>query len=190
MAIRYKQCPQCGSSKVLDIMYGMPTMEAFEMYERGEIKLGGCCITGEDPQYYCRECENEWAREAAIKHAYREIRGIKAIIHNDFQSVIEITIDFENGHAKWIHHVSDEKSVGEQRLTPKQQEVIRKEFKRVKMLNWKAKYVNADLSDGPQWQLEIIRTGRTLKKWGDNAGPTQWAAFYNVITQVSGKGLD
>ena len=129
MAIRYKQCPQCGSTKVLDIMYGMPTMEAFAMYERGEIKLGGCYITGEDPQYYCRECENEWDREAAIKHAYREIRGIKVTIHNYSQNNLEITIDFENGNAKWIHHGSDEKRVGEQRLTPKQQEVIRKEFR-------------------------------------------------------------
>lgn len=186
MAIRYKQCPKCGSSNVLDIMYGMPTMEVFEMYERGEIKLGGCCVTGEDPQYYCRDCENEWDREAAIKHAYRTIRGVNVKIDNDSQGAIEVAIDLEQGTVKWLHNRADGQESGERRLTPKQQALIRKEFRRVNLLNWQTKYVNNDCTNGPNWQLEIMRTGRKLKKSGHHAGPTQWSDFCKVIRQTLG----
>ena len=60
MAINYKKCPRCGSLNTIKIIYGMPTHDAFLMAEEGEIKLGGCCITDSDPEYYCKNCENEW----------------------------------------------------------------------------------------------------------------------------------
>ncbi len=42
--------PACRSTKI----YGYPAYEAFEAAERGEIVLGGCCITGNDPERACR----------------------------------------------------------------------------------------------------------------------------------------
>lgn len=62
MAINYKKCPICGSLNAIKILYGMPTHDAFLMAEEGKIKLGGCCITDSDPEYYCKDCENEWDR--------------------------------------------------------------------------------------------------------------------------------
>ncbi len=62
MAINYKRCLKYGSLNVIKILYGMPTHEAFLMAEEGKIKLGGCCITGTDLEYYCKDYENEWDR--------------------------------------------------------------------------------------------------------------------------------
>lgn len=51
-------CPECDAGKnVIPIVYGKPGRELIEREERGEIKLGGCCVTNESARYYCRECD-------------------------------------------------------------------------------------------------------------------------------------
>ncbi|WP_353892887.1 hypothetical protein PRVXH_002274 [Proteinivorax hydrogeniformans] len=47
----------------------MPTHEAFMLSKEGKIKFGGCCITDTDPEYFCKESECEWDKEAALNHA-------------------------------------------------------------------------------------------------------------------------
>ena len=46
-------CPECGQvGTVRKIIYGMPGPDFdFEKYE-----VGGCVVTGHDPQHACREC--------------------------------------------------------------------------------------------------------------------------------------
>jgi hypothetical protein len=53
-------CPSCGSNKVVPILFGYPTEEAFEEAARGEIVLGGCCIMGDgsDPKWQCLQCDD------------------------------------------------------------------------------------------------------------------------------------
>jgi hypothetical protein len=54
-------CPECGSSEgVVPIIYGYPGEELVEAAERGEVKLGGCIVTGDDPGWYCKSCECSW----------------------------------------------------------------------------------------------------------------------------------
>jgi len=53
-------CPACGSADVLPIEYGLPTPELAEEAKRGEVVLGGCCVTEFDPQWFCKACEHEW----------------------------------------------------------------------------------------------------------------------------------
>jgi len=55
-----RKCPKCGSSNTVKILYGYPTEEAFLLAEEGKIKLGGCCVFSENPEYYCKDCEQEW----------------------------------------------------------------------------------------------------------------------------------
>ena len=51
-------CPTCGAPGVL-IVYGMPGPELFNAAERGEILIGGCVITGDDPTHGCA-AGHEW----------------------------------------------------------------------------------------------------------------------------------
>ena len=55
-------CPRCGSNTVLPILYGLPAGEAVEEAKRGEIALGGCCISDDMPQWHCSECEHRWGK--------------------------------------------------------------------------------------------------------------------------------
>jgi hypothetical protein len=48
-------CPICKQSdQVIDIVYGLPTKEAFEEADEGSLYLGGCIEFGNDPKYYCK----------------------------------------------------------------------------------------------------------------------------------------
>ena len=54
-----KICPKCGEKELVEVLYGLPTEEAFEASLKGLIKLEGCCLpegyNGEDI-YYCNNC--------------------------------------------------------------------------------------------------------------------------------------
>ena len=54
-----RKCPQCGSSRIANILYGMPEFspEFEKRIEDGKIALGGCCISNDDPVWKCVECE-------------------------------------------------------------------------------------------------------------------------------------
>ena len=53
-----KQCPRCGSRDVAEYRFGMPVFsgELMDQIKKKEIKLGGCCVSGNDPQYHCNAC--------------------------------------------------------------------------------------------------------------------------------------
>jgi hypothetical protein len=57
--LKPEKCPKCGSARVADILFGYPAfspkLEAD--LKEGRISLGGCCISGADPQWQCVECE-------------------------------------------------------------------------------------------------------------------------------------
>jgi hypothetical protein len=55
-----KTCPQCQSKNVIPILYGMPSFEAWKKELKGLIRLGGCELFGDDPQWYCKDCKKEF----------------------------------------------------------------------------------------------------------------------------------
>lgn len=57
------ECPDCGSTSVARIVYGMPTRETDEAVRRGEAVLGGCVVMGDgaEPVWWCRACESEFS---------------------------------------------------------------------------------------------------------------------------------
>ena len=53
-------CPQCNKENTVPIVYGlifdiMPNEEDEEDYE-----AGGCVVTDNDPDYFCRDCGHKW----------------------------------------------------------------------------------------------------------------------------------
>jgi len=54
-------CPNCKSSRpVIPIAYGMPPPDIMEKATKGKVVIGGCCLFGNDPNWYCKKCEKEW----------------------------------------------------------------------------------------------------------------------------------
>ena len=69
MTSKPDKCPECGSKKVASILYGLPMFDE-ELKRRinaGEIVLGGCCVTGDDPLWRCVDCHHHWGKEQAGK---------------------------------------------------------------------------------------------------------------------------
>ena len=56
-----KTCPKCSSKEnIVPIRYGMPGPEMQQDFYEGKIKLGGCSIVENAPEWYCNKCENEF----------------------------------------------------------------------------------------------------------------------------------
>ena len=49
-------CPDCMSRDIVPIVYGLPGIQLHHAALRGEVLLGGCVISGDDPQWICRVC--------------------------------------------------------------------------------------------------------------------------------------
>lgn len=60
------ECPKCGSKDIAEILWGMPVYDEKLIHdlEEGRIVLGGCCITGEDPDWHCNDCGYEFGAMA------------------------------------------------------------------------------------------------------------------------------
>ena len=59
------QYPVCGSTKIARILYGLIAMnkELEKLLDSGDIVLGGCIITGDDPVWVCRNCGKEFYKK-------------------------------------------------------------------------------------------------------------------------------
>jgi len=52
-----RTCPSCAAEVTpVPIVYGYPTFETFEAAEAGHLQLGGCVVTGDDPEFACPSC--------------------------------------------------------------------------------------------------------------------------------------
>lgn len=56
---RFK-CPQCKQKAGVNILYGHPSDEAFQLAERNEAVLGGCMQQMGDPDRQCLGCGHQW----------------------------------------------------------------------------------------------------------------------------------
>jgi hypothetical protein len=56
--IKPTKCPKCSSTRVARIQYGYPVIseEDRRKIDAGEIILGGCFISGDDPKWECADC--------------------------------------------------------------------------------------------------------------------------------------
>lgn len=67
MVTRKYICPSCHHQAGVPILYGMPSGEAAQMSERGEIALGGCEIDVEGAERKCTNCGHEWRIRRLVK---------------------------------------------------------------------------------------------------------------------------
>ena len=57
---RRPHCPDCNSDDVAKIVYGYPDLDLILQAGDRRLKLGGCCVTEDDPEWHCWQCEREW----------------------------------------------------------------------------------------------------------------------------------
>lgn len=59
-------CPECGSTEVIPIAYGLPAHSLVEAAPRGEVEIGGCLISDDDPTHACRTCGHRFRRRGRL----------------------------------------------------------------------------------------------------------------------------
>ena len=62
-------CPICTKAKLVPIVYGLPGMELRRDSEMGLVSLGGCVVTGSDPELECLGCEARFMRDGELMAA-------------------------------------------------------------------------------------------------------------------------
>ena len=55
-----QKCPECGSAKVAEIVYGYPSSDWEKDVDSGKVVLGGCCIPPDPHSWQCQSCDHEW----------------------------------------------------------------------------------------------------------------------------------
>jgi len=69
-------CPTCRKFVIpIPIAYGYPSHDLFEDADAGRVQLGGCVVTGDDPEWACPECEAPLFEDKDHERRYR--RGIE-----------------------------------------------------------------------------------------------------------------
>ncbi len=55
-------CPYCKSMRCASIEYGFREIdeELKRKLDTEKVVLGGCCVTGDDPQWLCLNCGHKW----------------------------------------------------------------------------------------------------------------------------------
>ena len=55
-------CPKCESDNIASYQYGFVEMypELKKNIDKGKVVLGGCCVTDDDPDRHCNDCEYDW----------------------------------------------------------------------------------------------------------------------------------
>jgi hypothetical protein len=152
------------------------------------LTLGGCCVGENDPEFYCKDCENEWDKEQAVDIAYQKIKGIKAFVGGYFGPSYLVEIDLLNRNLNWIHwEEGKEIDTYQKTITVKTADSFIDQLKSVNLLDWKYKYEEPDVCDGTGWSIEIFREGRNLVKSGSNAFPDEWDDFCSIIGKVANR---
>ncbi len=55
-------CPACAKAKLVPIAYGFPMGKTVQDSELGILSIGGCVVTGNDPELECRGCKEKFMR--------------------------------------------------------------------------------------------------------------------------------
>ena len=53
------ECSSCRGKRFGSYLYGFiaPDENLFGRMDRGEVRLGGCCIESDSPRWFCRVCD-------------------------------------------------------------------------------------------------------------------------------------
>lgn len=187
------KCPKCGSKEVAPILHGMPAWseDLEQKLNNRELYLGGCCLTGADPDYHCFGCKKDFGTPPILlskrgMEDYREIvTSVRFCDGGYFDGYPEIRI--EKKSTGILLDVRPGFSTPDSFL---QRPMAENEWKtlldhlygKLYLHEWKKTFLNLDILDGEQWELEIhLTNGRVRNYHGSNAFPPYWSKLKAVF---------
>lgn len=193
-----KKCPACGSTDIVKILYGMPTHEAYEAAERGELVIGGCCVLDIKPTKHCKACGQDFGGENLFR--LTQLTSLEFFVGGYFGTSHFISINGKRKnklirYAKTpggmyvdLKHPKNEINfhpdiiLKEIPLTSEQWLAFIDEISALEIACWKDKYYDNDICDGTQWELEVRFPNRNkISKSGSNEYPPYWNKFMKIM---------
>lgn len=200
------KCPACGSKDIIKILYGMPSYEAHLASEKGELMLGGCCISDINPNKHCKSCGKDFASKdmfyllgmTSFEFFLGGYFGPSHFIYIDGKQENKI-IRYAKAHGGIYVDLKDPKNemdlnpdilIKEISLKPEEWFGFIEELKSVEIDNWKDKYIDKDILDGIQWEIIIeFNENDKIKKYGSNKYPPYWSKFIKTIKYYVGEDI-
>ena len=189
------KCPKCGSKRVAPILYGMPAYdeELQRQLENEELYLGGCLMSEDAPEYHCFECGKDVASHPVLLNKrtkemedYRDI--VTSVRFSDggfFEGYPEVLIQRKKNRI-WVevrpgHRPPDAQLLREMTET-EWKELLDKLYCKMYLHEWKKDYIDPNILDGEQWELELKLTNRRVRNYsGSNAFPPYWRELKRIF---------
>lgn len=114
--------------------------------------------------------------------------GLRASVEGYFGGYYDVMIHYQNKKLTWKYSLdgdSIEKELSDTDIT-----TFMSGLKVVDLLKWKRRYEEPNMLDGTQWEVEIIREKRNLKRSGSNKFPAEWEYFCKLIRTISGSEFE
>ena len=180
------QCPQCLSTSVARILYGLPafTPELEEQLEKGEVHLGGCVISDDDPEYHCNGCGHEF---------YIEMSNSTQYAPDSFEAFIggymgeSYGIQWKQGKL-WYEHFArgyEKQETTKLDISPKDWQRFWATLDRLSVWKWDTRY-ECPMVDGTHWSLKIGYEGKSIDASGSNAYPPAFEKFCAAVSRLVG----
>lgn len=186
------KCPRCGGTETAPIMYGMPAFsdELEQTIQNCKIVLGGCCVSEVSPKYHCFGCDKDFGTPPILlsKRGLEQYEDIVTSIRfsdggyfDGYPEVVmkkskdTILVDVRPGF-------STEGMLHREMPEDEWRKVISKLYEHLYVHEWKKRFVDSDIFDGEQWELEVQLTGGRKRTYcGSNAFPPLWKELKNVF---------
>lgn len=170
-----KVCPQCGSKKVIPIVYG-------DLEPYGE------------SYFTCKVCH--WIGKGIIfdKHPYQWLLKLRIILEGfGTGSFLELEMDLIKEKIIWQKRESyySETEKVEKKLLPPEIKRIEAGLMKCDILTWERNYDHFICLDGTSWsiKMEFGLEREIVRKSGCNQYPPQWKSFCKTLENAMGKPI-
>lgn len=180
-------CPQCGSSNVARILWGMPafTPALEEDLEQGKVVLGGCCIAEPTPKYHCKDCDEDIIYPFDVQLENTEYFEFQ--IGGFFCGFSRIMVE-RCGHvctAAYAPGFANPEDATKIEIPEEMFFKFLKSVYNVGLWEWEDEYVDPDVLDGTQWTIRVRMQNQEEHEWyGSNAYPAVWKKFIRAVNRL------
>ena len=178
------RCPYCGSRNTARILYGLPAFseELNREMENGKVVPGGCDISGNKPEYQCKDCSKKFGKAPVFsvrgrKYTPDDLAGIEFEDGGFFGGYHTVSIlRNESSYELSVQHSYGAYDPYVRGFQKREWDSLKKTlFDHLFVHEWKRSYVDWSILDGEQWSLELtFSDGRHRRIYGSNAYPALW----------------
>lgn len=179
-----KICPICGGKNISKILWGMPlwTPKLEQDLESKKVVLGGCCITDNDPTYYCNDCGKGIFYPTKNLEFQTEYFEFEIGGYFDGYQRIEVEKKPERITATYYPAYGEDNEVTCIDLS--EEELLRylNKVYSTSLFEWKDMYDNPLILDGEQWTISVrLFNGEKFEWYGSNDYPLSWKKFIKAV---------